>query len=171
MSGSVPSKSAQSLPHLGADVTPAMGADSGHFDPALTRLAEGETAFRCYRYALRLTPAQSQALARASGQARRIWNELCALLAWAENEQRHGRREALLHAYGKLLGEKKRAGKAIAKAQRLMEQHGLPDLGRWTNPQVAVLFRKFEESPEADLHSLLEDLALLDDADDGSPRQ
>ena len=86
------------------------------------------TATRCYRYALRLTPTQAKMLARASDQARRVWNELCALLCSAEREQRFGRREALLHAYGRLLDQKKRAGKAITKAHDLMEQHGLPDL-------------------------------------------
>lgn len=93
-----------------------------------TRLQTSNTAFRCYRYALRLTPAQSRLLARASDRARRVWNELCGLLEWAEQEQRFGRREALLHAYGQLLDQKKRAGKAITKAHRLMVQHGLPDL-------------------------------------------
>ena len=87
-----------------------------------------ETVFRCYRYALCLTPVQSRLLARASDQARRAWNELCALLDWAEREQQFGRREVLLHAYGRLLDQKKRAGKAITKAHRLMERHQLPYL-------------------------------------------
>ena len=87
-----------------------------------------ETVFRCYRYALSPTPMQSKALARASDQARRVWNELRALLRWAEREQQFGRREALLHAYGRLLDQKQRAGKAITKAHRLMEAHRLPDL-------------------------------------------
>ena len=93
-----------------------------------TAATVGRTVCRCYRYALRLTPTQAKALGHASDQARRVWNELCALLRWAEREQRFGRREALLHAYGRLLDQKKRAGKAIIKAHRLMEQHGLPSL-------------------------------------------
>ena len=98
---------------------------------APTHVAAGlvnKAVFRCYRYALCPTPMQSRALVRASDQARRVWNELCALLRWAEREQQFGRREALLHAYGRLLDQKKRAGKAITKAHRLMEQHRLPDL-------------------------------------------
>ncbi len=39
------------------------------------------------------------------------------------------------------------------------------------DPQMAVLFRKFEDSSEADLNSLIEDIALLDDTDDGLPEQ
>lgn len=103
-----------------------MTLDAGFPQPEAASV--NETAFRCYRYALRLTPMQTKALARASDQARRVWNELCAALRWAEHEQRFGRRVALLHSYGRLLDQKKRAGKAITKAQRLLEQHGLPDL-------------------------------------------
>ena len=117
---------AESLPHPGESVTFSMAATAA----VLTRTAapNDETVFRCYRYALCLTPVQSQLLARASDQARRVWNELCALMHSAEREQRFGRREALLHAYERLLEQKERAGKAITKAHRLMEQHKLPDL-------------------------------------------
>ena len=127
MKGAPPPEPTKSLPYVGTAVTLPVTADAGVPVPVVPA-SSNDTAFRCYRYALRLTPVQSQALARASDQARRAWNELCALLIWAENEQCHGRREALLHAYGKLLDQKKRAGKAIAKAHRLMEQHRLPDL-------------------------------------------
>ncbi len=127
MKPAIQTGAAQRLPHSDVPVTFPVAANVAPL-PLVTALPEAKTAFRCYRYALRLTPMQSQALARASDQARRVWNELCALLIWAENEQRFGRREALLHAYGKLLDQKKRAGKAIAKAHRLMEQHQLPNL-------------------------------------------
>ena len=85
------------------------------------------TSACCYRYALRPSPTQTQSLARASDQARRLWNELVALLRWAESEQRHGRREALLHAYGRLLARKALIGVAYTKARRLMIERGLPN--------------------------------------------
>lgn len=80
---------------------------------------------RCYRFALRPTPVQARAMARATGQARRQWNELVALLRWAENEQRHGRREALVHEYGRILAGKKLWGMAFKKARKLMVERGL----------------------------------------------
>ena len=80
-----------------------------------------------YRYALRPSPAQAHALGRASDQARRLWNELVTLRNWAEDEQRHGRREALLHGYGRLLARKALAGVAYTQARRLMRERGLPD--------------------------------------------
>ena len=127
MSDASSSGPAESLPHPDASVTFPMAATTAALPRAVVS-SNDETVFRCYRYALCLTPVQSRLLARASDQARRAWNELCALLDWAECEQQYGRREALLHAYGRLLEQKKRAGKAITKAHRLMEQHQLPDL-------------------------------------------
>ncbi len=126
MTGIDQSGPAESLPNPSVPVILSMEADAALLQ--ITALPANETAFRCYRYTLCPTPMQSRAIGRASDQARRVWNELCALLRWAEHEQRFGRREALLHAYARLLDQKKRAGKAIAKAHRLMEQHGLPDL-------------------------------------------
>ncbi len=82
---------------------------------------------RCYRFALRPAPMQARALARATGQARRQWNEMVALLRWAENEQRHGRREALLHEYGRILQTKKLWGAAFTKARQIMRERGLTD--------------------------------------------
>ena len=76
-----------------------------------------QTAVRCYRYALRPTPDQWRAIGHAQAQARRLWNEMVALLKWAEREQRNGRREALLHEYGHIL-----AGKAITGAAVLGEK-------------------------------------------------
>ena len=118
---------AESLPHPSASVTFPMAAPPVVLPQAVVS-SNDETVYRCYRYALCLTPVQSRLLARASDQARRAWNELCALLDWAEREQQFGRREVLLHAYGRLLDQKKRAGKAITKAHRLMERHKLPYL-------------------------------------------
>ena len=122
-----PSGQTGSLLNPSAAVTLPMAAVVTAPAPA-TAATVGGTVCRCFRYAPRLTPTQAKALGHASDQARRVWNELCALLRWAEREQRSGRREALLHAYGRLLDQKNRAGKAITKAHRLMEQHGLPNL-------------------------------------------
>lgn len=84
-----------------------------------------QTAVRCYRYALRPTPIQAKALAHATRQARRLWNEMVALLKYAEKEQRHGRREALLHEYGRILQGKAVTGAAVTKARKLMTERGL----------------------------------------------
>ncbi len=84
-----------------------------------------ETLVRCYRYALRPTPVQAQALAHASAQARRLWNEMVALLRWAEKEQRHGRREALIAEYGRILAGKALVGAAVTKARRIAAERGL----------------------------------------------
>lgn len=83
---------------------------------------------RCYRYALRPSPMQAKALAHAGDQGRRLWNELVGLLRWAEQEQRFGRREALLHEYGRLLAAKKIAGRAFTKARDLMKKRHLPSV-------------------------------------------
>ena len=83
------------------------------------------TATRCYRFALRPSPTQAEALARATDQARRVWNELTALLRYAEREQRVGRREALLHEYGRILAGKALTGAAYTKARRLMAERGM----------------------------------------------
>ncbi len=85
------------------------------------------TSVCSYRYALCPSPAQARVLARASDQARRLWNELVTLRGWAEDEQRHGRREALLHEYGRLLARKALVGVAYTQARRLMRERGLPD--------------------------------------------
>ena len=84
-----------------------------------------ETAVRCYRYALRPTPTQARALEHATKQARRLWNEMVALLKYAEKEQRNGRREALIHEYGRILQGKAVTGAAVTKARKLMAERGL----------------------------------------------
>ena len=79
-----------------------------------------QTAVRCYRYALRPTLEQARAIEHAQAQARRLWNEMVALLKWAEKEQRNGRREALLHEYGRILQGKSIAGVALTQARKLV---------------------------------------------------
>ncbi len=82
------------------------------------------TTVRSYRYALQPTKVQRQALVHASDRSRREWNELVKLAAWAENEQRFGRREALIHRFGHLLAGKALVGRATSQARALMEEHG-----------------------------------------------
>ena len=91
------------------------------------------TATRCYRFALRPSPTQAAALARATGQARRVWNELTALLRYAEREQRVGRRAALLHEYRRILAGKALTGAAYTKARRLMAERGLANRKDYDN--------------------------------------
>jgi len=83
-----------------------------------------ETTIRYYRYALRPTPEQARSLDRAAAQARRLWNELTSLLCWAENEQRWGRREALLHRYEHLLAAKAAPDPVIVQNPELPTERG-----------------------------------------------
>ena len=98
-----------------------------------------QTAVRCYRYALRPTPEQARALGHAQAQARRLWNGMVALLKYAEREQRNGRREALIHEYGRILAGKALTGAAVTKARKLMAERGL------TSEQEATAIARAEQ--------------------------
>ena len=96
--------------------------------PSTRSVSISPTAVRCYRYALCPTPRQAKTITHAAGQARRFWNELGKLHRWAEQEQRYGRREALLHEYGRILAAKTLVGRAVEKARKLMAERGIGSL-------------------------------------------
>ncbi len=140
MTGADQSGPRQSLPNPSVAVTlPMLTAAT---TPAQVAAAANEPVVRNYRYALQPTHVQKQSLVRASDRSRREWNELVKLAAWAENEQRFGRREALIHRFGNLLADKKIVGRAVGQARALMKKHG------FSSETEAIVFARSEQVRE-----------------------
>jgi hypothetical protein len=89
-------------------------------------MADASQITRCYRYALMPSPVQRQAIAKATGIARRYWNSLAALERYAEHEIEHGRRGTIATKLVNILLAKKLTGVAASKARERAKNDHVP---------------------------------------------
>lgn len=84
-----------------------------------------ETRPLAYRYRLRLTPAQEDAVDRAQDALRRVWNHLVRSQRFAEREWRHGRAASIKRDLVEFSVAKKATGRAMPSACKVAAERNI----------------------------------------------